>query len=190
MADSAHTSEPTHDLTATQAHAEQGHNDHGPVNPMEISGQMVMWTWIVFAFLLIALYKVAWKPILGALDQREKDIQDSIDNAAKVRQELAGIEEVRKQTIAEADEKAKNVLESARKGAQEQARVIEAKARQEAQIVSENATREIETARAKAEASLRAESASWAVELASKLINANLDDKKNRALTDKLIQEL
>jgi F-type H+-transporting ATPase subunit b len=190
MADSAHTTEPSHDLTTTQAHAEHGHNEHEAVNPMEISGQMVLWTWIVFAVMMVVLYKLAWKPILGALDQREKDIQDSIDNAETVRKELEGIEEVRQKTVAEADDKAKSVLDAARKGAQEQARHIEGKAREQAQILSENANREIETARAKAEASLKAESGAWARELAGKLIDANLDDKKNQALTDKLIQEL
>jgi F-type H+-transporting ATPase subunit b len=157
---------------------------------MEISGQMVVWTWVVFALMLLVLYKVAWKPILAALDAREKEIQDSIDHAEKVRQELAGIEDVRAKTIADADEKAKAVLDAARKGAQEQARIIEAKAREEAQIMAENAKREIDTSRAKAEDQLRIESAAWARELAGKLIEANLDDAKNRALTDRLIQEL
>ena len=196
MADSAHTTEePTHDQAHadTHAHVEQhggAHDDHGPVKPIDPSGQMVVWTWILFGVSLVVLHKLAWKPILAVLDAREKDIQESIDNSEKVREELEGIEQVREQTVAEADDKAKSVLESARKGAHEQAKVIEAKAREEANIVSENATREIEAARSKAEASLKAESAAWARELAEKLIDANLDDKKNRALTDKLIQEL
>jgi len=196
MADPAHKSDDQAEANdhagahSTTAHAEHGHGDHGPVNPVEINGQMVMWTWIIFATMLVILYKVAWKPILAVLDQREKDIQDSIDNAAKIKEELEGIEEVRSTTISEADDKAKSVLDAARKGAQEQAKVIEEKAREEAQILSENANREIETARAKAEASLKAESAAWARELAGKLIDANLDDSKNQALTEKLIKEL
>ena len=180
-------SEPTHGLTATtQVPADA----HAEVNPMEISGQMVVWTWVVFAIMLFVLYKVAWKPILARLDEREKDIQDSIDHANQLREELAGIEAVRTKTIAEADEKAKAILDAARKGAQEQARIIETKAREEAQIMVENAKREIDNSRAKAEDALRTESAAWARELAGRLLDANLDDEKNRALTDKLIQEL
>ena len=191
MADSEHHPEPVHELTATtQAPAEHGQNEHAEVNPMEISGQMVLWTWVVFAIMLAVLYKLAWKPILGVLDKREKDIQDSIDNAEKVREELDDIEQVRAKTIEDADEQSKAVLEAARKGAQEQARGIEAKARDEAQILTENAHREIEISRATAEESLRIESAAWARTLAGKLINENLDDDKNRALTDKLIEEL
>jgi len=191
MADSAHITEPAHEhTTTTQAHAAHGAGDPAAVNPMEVSGQMVVWTWIVFTIMLVVLYKVAWKPILAVLDKREKDIQDSIDNAVKVKEELDSIQEVRANTIAEADAKSKAVLEAARKGAHEQAQVIEGQAREEAQIITENAHREIETHRAAAEDTLRVESAHWARELAGKLIDENLDDEKNRALTDRLIKEL
>ncbi len=187
MAEPVHSTDTAYEFTAT---AQVPQESHGDVDPMEISGQMVIWTWVVFAIVLIVLYKVAWKPILNVLDQREKDIQDSIDNSARIREELASIEKKRSEIIGEADEKAKSVLDAARKGAREQARIIEAKARDEAQILMENASREIETSRAKAEDSLRTESAAWARQLAGKLIEANLDDEKNRALTDRLIQEL
>jgi len=187
MADSDVHTDSTHDLTATVA---VPHDEHAEVNPMEISGQMVIWTWVVFALMLFVLYKVAWKPILAKLDEREKDIQDAIDHAQQLREELAAIEEVRAKTIAEADDKAKAILDAARKGAHEQAKAIESKAREEAQIMVENAKREIDNSRAKAEDALRTESAAWARELAGRLLEANLDDEKNRSLTDKLIQEL
>ncbi len=187
MADTQLHAEPSHDLTAT---TQVPHDAHAEVDPMAISGQMVIWTWVVFAILLAVLYKVAWKPILAKLDEREKDIQDSIDHATQLRDELAAIEEVRAKTIAEADEKARAILDAARRGAQEQARAIETKAREEAQIMVENAKREIDNSRAKAEDALRIESAAWARELAGRLLEANLDDEKNRALTDKFIQEL
>lgn len=187
MADTELHTEPVHDLTET---TQVPHDVHGEVDPMEISVQMVIWTWVVFAIMLLVLYKVAWKPILRALDHREKEIQDSIDHAKQLREELDAIEEVRARTITEADDKARAILEAARKGAQEQARMIETQAREEAQILMENAKREIDNSRAKAEDALRTQSAAWARELAGRLLDANLDDAGNRALTDKLIQEL
>ena len=63
-------------------------------------------------------------------------------------------------------------------------------AKEDAQIVVENAQREIRTIREKAEASLKRESAEMAITLASKIIGENLDDERNRNLTDKLISEL
>lgn len=187
MADSAHSTEATHDLTAT---TQPPHDDHAPASPLDVSGEMVLWTWILFAVMAVVLYKIAWKPILGMLEKREQDIQDSMDNAVRILEELDGIDAKRVEILAKADEKSKAILEAARKGSQEQAKIIEAKARDEALILMENANREIETKRAKAAESLRVESAAWARELAGKLIEANLDSRKNKALTDKLIQEL
>ncbi len=191
MADSAHNSEQPHGLAETiEAHAVHEGDHHGGVNPMEISGGMVIWTWVLFVITLVALYKIAWKPILGALDKREEEIQESMDNAEKLREEMAGLEKVCTEKIADADAQSKKILEKARRGAHEQAQVIEEKARNEADILTENAHRDIEASRALAEDALRIESAAWARELAGKLIEENLDDEKSRALTDKLIREL
>ena len=185
MADNVHSKpSASHE---SQVHVEQA---HGAASPIDVSPQMVGWTWIVFGLMVVVLYKIAWKPILAALDQREKDIQDSIDNTEKVREELAGIDQLRSETISEADEKSRSILDAARQGAQEQARVIETKAREDAQIIQENASRDIETARAKAEAALKLESGDWAVELAGKILGENLDNTKNRSLTDRLVEEL
>mgnify|MGYP001816310347 FL=1 len=191
MADSAHKTEPSNDLVeTTQAHVGHGSDAHVEINPMEISGQMVIWTWVLFFITLGALYKLAWKPILGALDSREEEIQESIDHAETLRQEMAELEAVKAKQLAEADEKSRKILEAARKGAREQAEAIEEKARDEAAILTENALRDIDVSRALAEDGLRIKSAAWARALAGKLIEENLDDAKNQALTDKLIEEL
>ena len=71
MADSAHKTEVSHDpAETTQAHVGHGQDAHAEINPMEISGQMVVWTWVLFFIKLGALYKLAWKPILGAREKR------------------------------------------------------------------------------------------------------------------------
>ena len=137
MADSEQKTEYSNDhVETTQAHVGHGQDAHADINPMEISGQMVVWTWVLFFITLGALYKLAWKPILGALDSREEEIQESIDNAEVLRKEMAELEAVKAKQLAEADEKSKQILETARKGAQEQAKAIEEKARDEAAILT------------------------------------------------------
>ena len=43
----------------------------------------VFWTLITFLLLLALLGRFAWKPLVGALEQREKSIQESIDKAGE-----------------------------------------------------------------------------------------------------------
>ena len=50
---------------------------------------LIFWTSITFLLLLVLLGKFAWKPILSALDEREKGIADSLTSAEKVRSEMS-----------------------------------------------------------------------------------------------------
>ncbi len=170
--------------------AEGGDAHHGETGVLDVSGSMLLWTWVTFLIVAALLYKLAWKPILAALDEREKHIRDSVDNAERVSRELATIDEQRGRIIRGADEQAKSIVSASRKAASEAARVIENQAKEESQILIENAQREIKAAEEKAAAALRRESADVAVALASRIIGEQLDETRNKALTDKLLKEL
>ena len=157
---------------------------------MTISPMMIGLTWVTFILVTFILYKVAWKPILEALDKREETIRKSQEEAAQIREELRKMEDSRRKTQAEADNQARDIIAAARRAAEDAGRVIEEKSRKEAQILVENAERDIGKAREKAIAALRKESADLSIALAGKLIGANLDDKKNRAMVDKLIERM
>ena len=179
----------THATIEVQPHgAEAGHGDSSAL--LQANKGLVLWTWVTFILVCIVLYKVAWKPILAGLDQREKDIRKSLDDAEKIRDEMAQLGETQQRMLGEAEEKSKAILAEARKGAGEAARSIEAKAREEAQILIENATRELKAAQEKAQADLRKESAEIAVALAGKIVGEKLDAENDRALVDRLIEEL
>lgn len=166
------------------------HGAEGQPNVMNVAPQMMGLTWLVFGLVAALLYKLAWKPILKALDQREATIRQSLDNATKLRDELDKLEQQRCAVLAEADRKSRDVLADARKAAGETAAMIEQKARAEAQALVENAKREIAAAEEKAKDGLRQEAAELALGAASRLLQENLTDAKNRALTDQLIQKL
>lgn len=174
---------------ATVSHdaADAHHERAGPMDP---SGSMFLWTLLTFCTVSAVLAKVAWKPILAGLDKREADIRQSIENAEKVASELAGIEETRHGIISKADEDAKGIVTRARRAGVEAERVIRDKAKDEIAILRENADREITAAQEKARADLRRESVESAINLAGKLIGENLDDNKNRQLTDRLIEQM
>ena len=178
---------------ADSTHAEMpapGAGGHGTPNPVQVSGPMMGLTWLTFGLLALVLYKVAWKPILTALDKRETEIRTALEEARKTREEWARIEEKRRQLIDEADAKAKAIVHQAREAAVEAANAIEGKAREESQILLANAQRELKTAHEKALAELRRESADLAIDLSRKIIGESLDEKKSRELVDRLIQRV
>ncbi len=164
-----------------------GSNDINLMSPDKI---MVGWTWITFLILLILLHQFAWKPIFNALETREDNIRKSVENAQRIKEDLAQMDEKREKIIRDADERAKEIVAAARNAAVEASKVIDTRAKEEAKIMLENAKREIHAAQEKATAKLRRESAELAVALAGKLINENLDTQKNQLLIDRLIKEI
>jgi F-type H+-transporting ATPase subunit b len=167
--------------------------DHGHAEKpgvIDVSGKMMVLTYVTFAITAIVLYKVAWKPILAALDKREETLRKALDEAEKTRAEMASIEQTRSMMIAEADKRSREILDQARLAAVETAKTIEAKAREESQILLENARREIHAEQEKAMASLRQESAELAIDITRKLIKENLDEPRSRKLANSLIGQV
>ena len=48
----------------------------------------IFWTALTFLVMLFILGRYAWGPLLGVLDERSKTIQDSLDHAAREREEV------------------------------------------------------------------------------------------------------
>lgn len=184
MADTSHHDSGTIEQPAPHAEA------HGSPNPIQVSGPMMGLTWLTFGLLAFVLYKIAWKPILNSLDQREKQIRTALEEAEKTRAEYAKIESRRQQVIDEADAKAREIVEQARQAALDSAQMIETKARDEAGILLANAQREIKSAHEKAIADLRRESADLAVGLSRKILADQMDEPRSRDLVNRILQKV
>ena len=157
---------------------------------LAISDTMVVLTWLAFLIACIALYRIAWKPILRALERREGMIRKSLEDAEALKQKTAESEEERRRMMREASQEAAAIVDWARKAAEETAHTIELRAREQADALLKGAEQEIRIARDNALTALRREAAGLAIDLTERLIQKNLDASANRALTDQLIREL
>ncbi|MDA1045003.1 MAG: F0F1 ATP synthase subunit B [Verrucomicrobia bacterium] len=172
------------------AHADAHGAEAGNAGLITPEAKMVVLTWVTFGIVAFFLHKIAWKPILAALDAREARIRQSLDDATKARDELAQIEQTRKAMMVEAEKETKAMVASARDQAGRAAAQVEAGAHEKVKIMYENAARDIEAMTHKSIVDLRREQAGIVLSLAGRLVSENLDTDKNRALTDRLIAEL
>ena len=90
----------------------------GETDVMTISPMMMGLTWVTFILVTFILYKVAWKPILEALDKREETIRKSQEEAARIHEELRKMEDFRRKTQADADNQARDIIAAARRAAE------------------------------------------------------------------------
>ena len=177
--------------TNTHAVVEVPSGGHaGSPGLMDVSRPMLLLTWVTFLVLLWVLSKLAWKPILKALDLREKSIRQALDEAEKARAEAAATDTRNRQSLQAATEEARRLIDEARALAQQNARQIQAQSSEQARLLIEEAQRDIQAAVEKARLALRAETGALAIELAGKVIERTVDSAANQELVKNMTREL
>jgi F-type H+-transporting ATPase subunit b len=175
-------------LAPTAAWAQGGGEGGGGL--YDINTGLSVWTLIVFAILVALLGKFAWGPILKMVDEREKGIQAKLDEAAASNAEAAKLLEQHREQLADARRQASELIAEGRTAAERVRRELEEKARTEGQAIVERARAEIERERDAAIEMLRKESVDLALAAASRLMQENLDQPKDRALVERYLAEL
>ena len=151
---------------------------------------LIIWTIITFLVVLFVLKKFAWPQLLAALDEREKRISDALAAADQARQEAEEVLREHRQKLAAADEEARKIVAEAREAGANVRQTIVSQAREEAERMLDQARTSIESEKRAAIAELRRETANLAVQAAGALIDANLDDERNRGLVNDLIAKI
>lgn len=72
---------------------------------------------VSFLIVCFLLYKFAYKPILKVLEQRRETIEKSLENADRIKKELAETEAARQKIMADANTHANKLIEEARAAA-------------------------------------------------------------------------
>ena len=145
-----------------------------------------VWMLVSFGILAFILIKFGWPMILKSLKSREEAIEQSLGEAAKAREEMKSLvahnEELLRQAKMERDE----MLRNARTASDQIVEEARSKATAEADRIGESARENIEFEKLKAMHELKNQIANLSIEIAEKLIRAELSDKPK---ADALIQK-
>lgn len=151
---------------------------------------LVIWTVLTFVILLIVLSRTAWKPILRTVKDREQRIQDAVEAAAKEREEAEKLIEGHKAALDAARKEAAEMVREAQAQVEKSREEHLERARKEAEGLVEQARRQIEEEQRQAFAEVRAAAVDLAIQAASKLIEASMDEEKQRQLVEDYLAEL
>ncbi|MGH7499816.1 MAG: F0F1 ATP synthase subunit B [Gemmatimonadales bacterium] len=153
-----------------------------PSGPLTVEGGLMLWTIVVFLLLLAILKKFAWPAILGAVEAREKALEDQLAEAKRNLAEAAALLAEHKKLVADAKSNAHAVVAEARTLAEKERTVALEKTRQEQADLLARARREIASERERAVADLRREAVDLSLAAASKLIGERLGSDTDRKL--------
>src|SRR5574339_10649 len=103
---------------------------------------LFIWTILTFLVLVGLLAKFAWRPLLDALDRRQKMIAGAVDDARKAREELERVQQDASKLLAEARVEAGTILSRARSDAERFREEMREKAMSDAAALAKNAGRQ------------------------------------------------
>ena len=159
----------------------------GPPNLLNPSVGLMFWTLLIFVVLLFILSKFAFPSILGAVEAREKALQDAIEGAKADRDAAAALLARQQQELEATRAEAQKLIADGRAaGERLRAEMLEQTRLQQQEMI-ERARRDIAAERDVAIAELRREAVDLALAGASKVIERNLDDAGNRQLIERFL---
>jgi F-type H+-transporting ATPase subunit b len=151
---------------------------------------LIFWEVVSFAILLFVLYKFAFPGILSALEEREKKIKDSLDQAERHRSEAELKLRDYEAKLAAASRDAEGIMAAAKERAQRLMEENEQRLTAEAERVKGDATREIDHERRKAIQEIRSQTTDLALMVAEKVVQRSLTDADHRRLADEALDAL
>ena len=152
---------------------------------------LIFWQLVGFLILLFVLGKFAWRPILGALHERESSIEDALDAAEKAKAEMAQLRSENEQLLAEARKEREVMLKDATAAANKLREEAREQASQESARIVEDARASIETQKQAALAEVKQQVADLSLTIAEKILREKLDDsEKQKDYMARLVNDL
>ncbi|HOP50632.1 MAG TPA: F0F1 ATP synthase subunit B [Ignavibacteriales bacterium] len=166
----------------------EGPNAQGSL--LEVNYGLIFFTLITFFILLFLLKKFAWKPILTALDEREKFIENSLKKAELAQKEAEELARKNKEALDNAQNEVAKILADGKKYADEvkEKLVIEAKA--EAEKIKENAKLEAEKIKQELYNQLKSEMVDIVVSATEKFLKNNINADQHKEIINKYIDNI
>jgi F-type H+-transporting ATPase subunit b len=149
-----------------------------------------IWTLVIFGLVLFVLGKYAWGPMLDSLQQREKFIRESLEQAKSDRESAESRLKEYEEKLTEARAEATAIVEGGRLDGDELRRTIEDEARGEADKMVERAKREIQIAQQTAVKELYSASALLATDLAGRVLGREVNAEDHERLIAESLDEL
>ncbi len=149
---------------------------------LKIEPGLLIWTIITFIVLLLVLRKIAWKPLLAALEDRENTIRNSLEEAQRARQEAEHLLAQHQQMLANANQESARIIEQGRAEAERLRVSLMEQAREDAQRLLDEARREIARERQRAIQELKSTAADLALAAAGHLLHTAVTQDDHRRL--------
>jgi len=152
-------------------------------------------TWFLFQLgnfvvLLAILTYLLHKPLIKMLDERNKQIKDSLEQAEKIQADVAKIEQEQKDLLTAAQKEASALLSGAKNQAKELQEKLEKDARQRSDQILTQAEAQIQREHDQMKQELKGELASLVITASEKVLGKEVSVKDKQEQISKLVETL
>lgn len=172
-------------LAATEAAEDEG------LNPLvRVVPGLMIWTLLAFVVALLVLRKYAWPQITRILDERQTQIEDSIDAAERTRQEADQLLAEYRERLAEARAQADEIVAKAERAGEVAEREALDAAKEKREDLLEQTRRDIQAETQAAIQEIRREVADLTVQATEKVTRKTLSAEDQKRLVEEALSEL
>ena len=174
-------------LPAFGSEAVPGENPPGP-----FSGAFAdsVWTVIAFVVLLLALWKLVWKPMLAGLNTRQEHIEKQISDAEETKKNASKVLTDYNAKLDDVEHEGKKIIAEYVKKAESQSREVIAKAGSEIEVMKLKAETNLERQRSEAQAQLWVQAGEIILKLGQDVLGKTIDEADNQKLIDQAVKRL
>lgn len=151
----------------------------------------IIWTTIIFLFLLYILGKFAWKPLLKALADREQNIERALAGASEAEEKIRNLKNEQDAVILAARQEKEKIV---KEGIDQRDKIVASareKAQQEADKIIEETRKQLAREKEAAISEMKNQIAILSIEIASQVVKADMEDRaRHEKLVDELIKEV
>ncbi|GAE92503.1 ATP synthase F0 sector subunit b [Gracilibacillus boraciitolerans JCM 21714] len=155
-----------------------------------LQGGNMLFAIISFLALLWLLRKYAWGPLMNKMEERENHIANEIDIAEKNRTDAEKASREANDQLKATRQEAQQIIEDAKKAGVEQEKAIIEAANQAAARLKKSAEEDITREKEKAIEALQAQVATLSVQIATKVIEKEINAKDQEQLISDYIKEV
>ena len=162
----------------------------GELSPFSGGFGDALWTIISFVVLLAVLWKLAWKPILAALNARQEHIEKQITDADEIRKEAELVLAQYRKKLEGAESEGKGIIASHVNKAEQEAKEIVSGAKEQTEAMKLKAEADIERARKTARAELFDQAGEMVLRLGQEILGRAVSDEDNQRFTGEAVARL
>jgi len=152
---------------------------------------LFLWQTIIFIVLIFALKKFAWGPILAAVNDREKSIEEALESAKEAKAQMTALKSDNEALLNEARAERDAMLKEAREikdGIVADAKGI---ANKESEKIIASARESIQHEKMAAITELKNQVATLSIEIAEKILKDELSSAdKQKAIIDSVVKDI